>query len=291
MLPARIRAAGRALVLDTRVRTARRREADALARTGALPAVSPGARVLEGLRPLVERVTEGYRRRDALEAGLAAVREADRADYAAVAPWVRPLVILRGLCTSAVLRHQWARAGRDLEVACAALGAAAIDGRDHPAVVPPVLADAVVTARADAEAAAAERAALLAPFGGTALPQACHHAVRETTQLGRALWLQIRGRLLPRAPALAGMAAGWWATHAYTDSHWRATLGALGFGSGGTGVVDPETHQAMNFWLPILAAGLCAYIGSRLAAAVRFRYGTGRPPDPAGSPVTAGMMR
>ncbi len=68
------------------------------------------------------------------------------------------------------------------------------------------------------------------------------------------------------------MAAGWWVTNTYTDSHFRSALRSVGIGSGGTRVVSGETYRAMSFWLPILAAAVCAYLGDRLAGYVRRRY-------------------
>ena len=34
-----------------------------------------------------------------------------------------------------------------------------------------------------------------------------------------------------------------------------------------------STYRAMSFWLPLLAAALCAYLGERLAAYYRERTG------------------
>jgi hypothetical protein len=44
----------------------------------------------------------------------------------------------------------------------------------------------------------------------------------------------------------------------------RSILRTVGIGSGGTHVVSGSTYRAMSFWLPLLAAALCAYIGERL---------------------------
>jgi len=72
--------------------------------------------------------------------------------------------------------------------------------------------------------------------------------------------------------ALAGLAAGWWVTHTYTTSRPRALLRSLGIGSGGTQVISAETYERMRFWLPILAAAVCAYLGDRIARWIRQRY-------------------
>jgi hypothetical protein len=60
------------------------------------------------------------------------------------------------------------------------------------------------------------------------------------------------------------MAVGWWIANTYTDSRMRSILRTVGIGSGGTHVVSGSTYRAMSFWLPLLAAALCAYIGERL---------------------------
>jgi hypothetical protein len=36
-------------------------------------------------------------------------------------------------------------------------------------------------------------------------------------------------------------------------------------------VVSSDTYRAMNFWLPLVAAALCAYCGDRIATAWRER--------------------
>ena len=82
----------------------------------------------------------------------------------------------------------------------------------------------------------------------------------------RAVLAQLRSHFLPKAPALAGLAVGWWIARTYTDSHLHSVLRTLGIGKGGTRVVSSSTYEAMSFWLPLLAAALCAYLGERLAA-------------------------
>jgi Na+/H+-translocating membrane pyrophosphatase len=76
---------------------------------------------------------------------------------------------------------------------------------------------------------------------------------------------QLRSHLLPKAPALAGLVVGWWIANTYTDSHMRSVLRSVGIGSGGTRVVSGSTYKAMSFWMPLLAAALCAYLGERIA--------------------------
>ncbi len=53
-------------------------------------------------------------------------------------------------------------------------------------------------------------------------------------------------------------------------------MNTVGLGRGGTHVVSGTTLKAMNFWLPILAAAICAYLGDRLARAAKKQQETGK---------------
>ena len=154
-----------------------------------------------------------------------------------------PAVVLRGVVTRAVLHHQIARGHRALRGRYEELGRAAHKGDGLPLPAP---------ARASAE------------FGAPTLEPRT-----EAARFGRAFWAQLRPAVLPRAPALAGLAVGWWIANTYTDSRWKSLARSLGIGSGGTHLVSGETYRAMSFWLPLLAAAVCAYLGDRIAAAWR----------------------
>ncbi len=273
MTNARIAAMLNAWRLSWRAWQARRREAHALARAGEAIAASSHGLADAPARTLLARITDTRDRLAALGGALEASLDADRADYARASAWVRPLVIVRGLAARAVLRDLIARTRRELRPLHESLGALAFEGRGWAVCVPAALANAVAGTRAEAEAADAERARRLAPLGGTALPAWSHRVGHETTEFGRAVWQQLRPQLLPRLPVLVGLAVGWWIANTFTDSPWRAALRSIGIGTGGTRVVSPETYRALGFWLPILAAAICAYLGGRLAALVRRRYG------------------
>jgi hypothetical protein len=190
--------------------------------------------------------------------------DADRADLGAVAPWMCPVVIARGACARLVLAHQRARAERALRPRYERLGACVVasDSRDG------IRVQAARTALARLQL---ERERRLASFGETAHPVWARQAAAESAGLAQAILGQLRSALLPKAPALAGMAVGWWIANTYTDSHVRSALRTLGIGSGGTHVVSGSTFKAMNFWLPLLAAAVCAYLGERVARFYRAR--------------------
>ena len=273
MIRARAGAAVHAARLEIQMKRAEQREREALARAGALLAASDRVPASGELQALA---AEARRLRLELEAHSGAVArslEADRADYPAVAAWMRPLVVLRGLSARAVLRHQVARCERELRPLHERLAAAALaEPGATGASVPGTLADAIRGARAERDTALAERTRRLAAFEGKALPPWLGWVADEGKALGRSLVKQLQGQFLPRASALAGLAAGWWVAHTYTDSRPRSLLRSIGIGHGGTHVVSGDTYRALSFWLPIAAAAVCAYLGDRVARWVRGRY-------------------
>ncbi len=170
--------------------------------------------------------------------------EADRTDGRAVDAWMVPVVAVRGVATRAVLRHRIARGHRALAARYETLGRGAASGS---APAPPL---------PDAPPAPG-------PWTET--------ATTEAGRFGRAFWAQLKPAILPKAPALAGLAVGWFIANTYTDSRWKSLARSIGIGSGGTRVVSSETYHAMSFWLPLVAAAVCAYLADRIAAAVRER--------------------
>lgn len=160
--------------------------------------------------------------------------EADRADSALVDAWMLPLVTVRGIAARVVLRHRIARGHRQLRIRYETLGREAATG-------------VAVPVRPRSRALAAE----------------------EAGRFGRTFWNQLRPAIFPKAPALAGLTVGWWIANTYTDSRWKSLARSIGIGSGGTTIVSGETYRAMRFWLPLLAAAICAYVGERIVAAMR----------------------
>lgn len=270
--------------LDHTMRRARRREREALARAGEVLAAAGDPARDNGTGGLRDEILEVRRRVDAFSGAIERSLAADRADYVTVSRWMRPLVVARGLCDRMVLRHQRGRCIRSLRPLHERLGAAAMaspaGGYAGPGA-PAALAEIVRSARVAQETAAAERSRRQAPFQGGAVPTLVKSVSVESMALGRAIVKQLRSHFLPRASALAGLAAGWWVANTFTDSHWRSALRSFGIGRGGTHVVSAETFQAMSFWLPIVSAAICAYLGDRMAHFFRHRYEA--PATPAGS--------
>jgi hypothetical protein len=185
----------------------------------------------------------------------------DRADYAVVPALARPLVVLRGLFARAVLRAREHEARKALHVAWEALAASALG--DESISTPE-------TIRARASFAEVERAR--AEKEHHPLPPALTKAGGEASHLAQSIARETKGALVPRLPALAGVGVGVWVANTFTDSSFSATLHSWGIGSGPRHAVTTQQYQLMHFWLPIVAAAICSYAGSRLAAMVRARY-------------------
>jgi hypothetical protein len=264
--------------LDLQARWLRGRERAALRRLGQAAAGRVDERDGEDVRRLALALADGRRELDALAAESARSLEADRTDFGRVTAWMRPAVVARGVCTRAVLRHRSGATRRMLAPAYEALGSA-VAGR-----APERGPRDVAAARARLRQLAAERDVRLAAYGESAHPAWTRRAGVEAAGLGRSVLGQLRSALVPKLPAMAGMLMGWWIANTYTDSHLRSVLRSVGIGSGGTRVVSGSTYKAMNFWLPLLAAAVCAYACERLVGYYRQR-GAGAQPAPGGEPV------
>jgi hypothetical protein len=249
---ARLQAVFHQVRLDLHRGWLRRRERAALRRLGEACAKA-GAVENQEMRRWMQEIEAGLGRIESLTGDSRRSIEADRADLAIVARWMAPVVMLRGVCTRLVLRHAKAAARRQLRPCCEALGELAASRSDS--VTP--LARQVAGLRGER---------WTAPYGGSAIPAGAVRVVKEASGFGRAVGHQLRSHFLPKAPALVGLVVGWWVANTYTDSHLRSVLRSVGIGSGGTRVVSSSTYEAMSFWLPLLAAALCAYAGERIGA-------------------------
>ncbi|HWE25969.1 MAG TPA: hypothetical protein VG496_18680 [Myxococcales bacterium] len=223
---------------------------------------------------LVDEVRSRGHAQDHLDTAMRASLEEDRADFAMASAWGRPFVVIRGMAARAVLRDRirLARSARD--ESRERLGRAALDGSVNLPREPFVVdaGNRARDARARLSSLVGERAALLAPFGGSLLPDWTNAVARELSAFGSAFARVVGNQLIPRLPALAGLVAGWWVTSTFTDSSLVATLHSWGIGDGPRRAVSTETLESMRFWAPIVAAAICSYLGNRIAAKVRARY-------------------
>ena len=150
----------------------------------------------------VGRLVDEVRRRghaeDHLQTSLRASLEEDRADFASASLRARPFVVIRGVAARAVLRDRIRAARRAREETRERLGKAALDGSANVSREA-FVADALVRARdarARLSALVTERAALLAPFGGSAWPDWMHGAGRESSALAGAFLRLLRGQVV-----------------------------------------------------------------------------------------------
>lgn len=264
------------LRLDVRLSSAGRREREALIQLGEAAASVDPADQLD-LTELLIQVRLECSKVEGLRSTVADSLAADRADFGRVSRWMRPVVVVRGLCTRAVLRHRIRLGQRALADPRKAIGIA-VANRATAFERHPELIKTVADARAELRALLDERSHALARYGGSALPRWFPEVGRESTVLGRALWLQLRPTVLPRGSALAGLAVGWWLADTYTDSHLRSVWNSLGLGHGGKRVVSGEIYRAMMFWLPLIAAALFAYLADRAQLLIQRRYSNPTPP-------------
>lgn len=280
MAQSRVTAALEAWSLERSAVAARLRELDALARAG--------ARVFEKLRSEdLSRVPEEkslacclrLARLDEIVVGLESALDRslakDRADYAQVAEPLRWIVIARGICDRVVMRARRKHALRERPAIEEALGRVAVDGTDEVlrALVPAEILREVDGERAHARDARERAAALLRPYDGKLAPDWMATVAREITVFGRMLGDQLKRKIVQRPPAIAGLIAGWWVAHAFTDSWLEGQLHAVGLG--GKSYLAPETKERLAFWLPLVAAALCSYVALRIDERVRRRYAVG----------------
>jgi hypothetical protein len=269
-LPAAVR-------LSLEMERASRREAGLLERLGEAASAAVASSPRTDVQGALAEAARLGAQLQTVQAGLGASLAQDRSDYPLASPWAKPVVVLRGLLARVVLRDRARRIGAARRPLHRLLGSAWLEGtlqagNGNPRPEAAALARAIGEQRRQRAAAEAERADLLEPFGGQALPEWAHAAQRECSAVLAAALKEARAALVPRLPSLAGLAAGWWVTHAYTASRWDRFLDGIGLRQGGPKVVSAETYQRLHFWLPLIAAALCAYLCARLATAVRNRY-------------------
>jgi hypothetical protein len=238
-----------------------------------------GAEIFDG--PALEKVLELDAQREKLVEAARASLDRDRADYALVPPWGRAFVIARGLFDRAAIGSRRLHLRRLRRAACEELGRLAhaqiAGGEQGPDAAEAAAAHARATAVA-LETAREERRRLLEKAGAYPVAAVLPVVGREASAVAASILRELRGQMIPRVPALAGLAVGWWIANTFTDSSFKATLHNWGIGSGPRHAIDSGTYRAMAFWLPLVAAAFCSYACSRLADVIRKHYA--RPEQP-----------
>jgi hypothetical protein len=224
----------------------------------------------EGVSAALARVAALEEHERALAQRLALSLEADRNDYRATETGVgRSLIVLRGVLDRLVVRDEAWRARRELPARLVELGAAVLADAAAAAALPEEERARAQAAEKALRDATGEREALLAPYGGEALPRGARALVAELGTFLGFVREELSKKLILRLPALAAMGVAWWVTHRFTVSRrerWMNEL--LGRERGlSEGAVD-----WLTFWLPLLAAALVAYLLFTVRRRIRRRY-------------------
>ncbi|MHB8483141.1 MAG: hypothetical protein ACYDBV_10510 [Nitrospiria bacterium] len=76
---------------------------------------------------------------------------------------------------------------------------------------------------------------------------------------------------IPGVSAAAGLTAGGWIASTFTTSPLKATLASWGLMKGGRHVVSGSMYQFLSIFVPLLVAGITAYIVQKLLKMFRAR--------------------
>ncbi len=276
MAPSRIQAAWEARSLQRTARRAAQREDDALVRAGeqVFEAVQSRSATPQSGEPRerVELVRAIDERLAVQQARLNASLDVDRNDYQHAGPFARWAVIGRGVLERVALRDRLRRERIARICALSALGRLAVDGPEPSLrpLVPEATTGSVQEPRIEARKALTERDALLAPWAGEPLPPWLRVIARESREFGLHVRKELLSKILLKAPAVAGLFAGWWLGRMFTDSAFEGFLHDLGLG--GRRAISAETMKFLSFWVPLLAAALCGYAGTFVAKRIQQRY-------------------
>jgi hypothetical protein len=94
----------------------------------------------------------------------------------------------------------------------------------------------------------------------------------EGHRLAQETWSQVRSWVAPRRPALIAAVIGWWIAWSYAVSHTGAILSSFGLSARKRGphLVSLATDTfIVHYGVPLVVAGLCAFLAHRLAGRVR----------------------
>jgi len=267
--------------LDLSIARLRREETAALAQAGRkfrTASLEPGPAPSEPVAKALASVAELEEHSRALAERLASSLEADRRDYrdtgSALGRW---LVVVRGILDRLVLRDEAWRAKRELPGRQAELGTRVVADDEALARLSAEDRARWLVTRTALEKAVAERAAVLAPYGGEALPAWLRGILGEAGTFGAFVKEELTKKIYLRLPALAAMAVAWWITERFTASRFESSLNHF-TGEGRMGLSE-QALDLLSFWLPLIVAALVAYLMSTVTKRVRRRYlGEAAPP-------------
>ena len=86
--------------------------------------------------------------------------------------------------------------------------------------------------------------------------------IKEFRELSHSLIRQVFNQI-PGISALAALIVGTWVASTFTTSPIKATLASWGLIKGGRHVVSSQMYQFLSVFLPILVAGIAAYLVQR----------------------------
>ena len=233
--------------------------------------LEPGPDPSEPVTGALARVAELEEHARALAERLEASLETDRRDYRDAGSGIgRWLIVARGILDRLVLRDEAWRARHELPGRQADLGARVMADDAAQERLPVEDRERALEAHAALERARSERAALLAPWGGEALPAWLRSARSELETFVSFLKEELSKKVLLRLPALAALAAAWWIAEHYSSSRFESSLNHF-TGEGRTGLSEAALQQ-LTFWLPLVVAASIAYLLATLTKRVRRRY-------------------
>jgi hypothetical protein len=262
------------LVIDRRLRAAKQRERGHAAQAGAVLFASTSLPVVNAVDagPLRRQIAPLVAHMATLDEAMQASLDKDRRDYARASQLMRWIVVARGILDRWILRDRVRHHRHERDRLTQELGLLAVDGA-HPdlaAALPDSLRESFARGRTAADAAQRERAALLAPYQGSLLPAWMAEAVKDTRPLMHHILEQFTRRLFLRVPAIGALLAGWWLVHTYTDSTFESIQHNLGLG--GRAHMSPGLLKFLRFFVPLLAAAVCAYAVNIIAVMVQRKY-------------------
>lgn len=92
--------------------------------------------------------------------------------------------------------------------------------------------------------------------------------IKELKEFSQQLLKQIYNQI-PGVSAVAGLIAGGWIASTFTTSPFTAALASWGIIEGGMHVVSGTTYKLLSVVIPLLAAGLTAYMVQKLLKSFR----------------------